>query len=42
MSMPPAGFKPTNPASERPQIDALDRTATESDNKRTYLNILIW
>jgi hypothetical protein len=27
-SMPPAGFKPTNPASERPQTHALDRAAT--------------
>ena len=27
-SMPPAGFEPTIPASERPQIDALDRAAT--------------
>ena len=27
-SMPPAGFEPTIPASERPQTHALDRTAT--------------
>jgi hypothetical protein len=27
-SMPPAGFEPTNPASERPQTHALDRTVT--------------
>jgi hypothetical protein len=27
-SMPPAGFEPTVPASERPQIHALDRAAT--------------
>jgi hypothetical protein len=27
-SMPPAGLEPTIPASERPQIHALDRTAT--------------
>ena len=27
-SMPPAGFKPTIPASERPQTHALDRAAT--------------
>jgi hypothetical protein len=26
--MPPAGFKPTIPASERPQTHALDRAAT--------------
>jgi hypothetical protein len=26
--MPPAGFEPTNPASGRPQILALDRSAT--------------
>ena len=25
--MPPAGFEPTIPASERPQTDILDRTA---------------
>jgi hypothetical protein len=27
-SMPPAGFEPINPVSERPQTHALDRTAT--------------
>jgi hypothetical protein len=27
-SMPPAGFEPTIPVSERPQTHALDRTAT--------------
>ena len=27
--MPPAGFEPTIPASERPQTDALDRAATD-------------
>jgi hypothetical protein len=26
--MPPAGFEPANPASERPQIHALDRAVT--------------
>ena len=26
--MPPVGFEPTNPASERPQTYALDRTVT--------------
>ena len=26
--MPPAGFEPAIPASERPQTHALDRTAT--------------
>ena len=26
--MPPVGFEPTNPAGERPQAHALDRTAT--------------
>jgi hypothetical protein len=26
--MPPAGFEPTIPASERPQTHALDRVAT--------------
>ena len=28
-SMPPAGFEPTIPASERQQIHALDRSATD-------------
>ena len=28
ISMPPTGFEPTNPASQRPQIHALDRAAT--------------
>jgi hypothetical protein len=28
ISMPPAGFKPTIPASERPKTHALDRAAT--------------
>jgi hypothetical protein len=27
--MPPAGFEPTIPVSERPQTHALDRAATE-------------
>jgi hypothetical protein len=27
--MPPVGFEPTIPASERPQTHALDRAATE-------------
>jgi len=27
--MPPAGFKPTIPASRRPQTHALDRAATD-------------
>ena len=26
--MPPAGFEPTVPTSERPQTDAVDRAAT--------------
>jgi len=30
-SMPPAGFETTNPASERPQADALDRAVTGID-----------
>ena len=28
--MPPVGFEPTIPASERPQTYALDRAATET------------
>ena len=35
--MPPAGFEPTIPASERPQIHALDRTATGTGH--THLTI---
>jgi hypothetical protein len=31
--MPPVGFEPTIPASERPQTDALDGTATGIDTK---------
>jgi hypothetical protein len=31
--MPPAGFKPAIPASERPQIHALDRAATGVGDK---------
>jgi hypothetical protein len=31
-SMPPAGFKSTIPASERPQTHAIDRAATGIDS----------
>ena len=34
--MPPVGFEPAIPASERPQTHALDRAATGTDIK--YIN----
>ena len=34
--MPPVGFKPTISAGERPQTDALDRSATGTDSIRNY------
>jgi len=36
--MPPAGFKPTIPATERPQTHALDRADT--DNLLFYYAVL--
>ena len=36
-SMPPAGFAPVIPASNRPQTHALDRAATEIGKCNTYL-----
>jgi len=38
--MPPAGLKPTVPASERPQTHALDRAATQTGEVLLY-NIVI-
>ena len=38
-SMPPVGFEPTIPASERPQTYALDRAATETGS--TYVCIYV-
>jgi len=35
-SMPPAGFDPTIPASERPQTHALDSAVTGTDGYRIY------
>jgi hypothetical protein len=35
-SMPPVGFEPAIPASERPQTHALDRAATGIDNATFY------
>ena len=35
--MPPAGFEPTTPASERQQTPALDCAATGIDNFNAYL-----
>jgi hypothetical protein len=36
--MPPAGFETTIPASERPQIHALDRTATGISHETNIIN----
>ena len=35
--MPPAGFEPAIPASERPQTTVLDHAATEIDFVATWL-----
>ena len=35
--MPPAGFEPAVPPSERPQILALDRSAIEIGTLKYYL-----
>ena len=40
-SMPPAGFEPTISAGERPQIYALDRAATGTSIKYSYLSKII-
>jgi hypothetical protein len=40
-SMPPPGFKPTIPASERPQTHALDRAATGIGLDVTYIHTYI-
>jgi hypothetical protein len=37
--MPPAGFEPSIPASERPQTHALDHVATETGHVFIPLNI---
>ena len=37
--MPPAGFEPTAPTSERPQIRALDRAATVTGRKQLTLPV---
>jgi hypothetical protein len=36
--MPPAGFEPTIPASERPQRHTFDRAATGTGTDGKYLN----
>jgi hypothetical protein len=36
--MPPAGFEPTIPASERPQMHAIDRAATGTGTDEKYRN----
>jgi hypothetical protein len=45
-SMPPVGFEPTIPASERPQTHALDRAASEIDpglfRYCNYFHVLIF
>ena len=38
-SMPPVGFEPTIPASERPQTYALDRAATETGYNLKYMSL---
>jgi len=35
--MPPVGFEPTIPASERPQTYALDRAATGNGRTKIYV-----
>jgi hypothetical protein len=37
--MPPAGFEPTIPASERPQTYALDLAATGIGRQNTYVTV---
>ena len=37
--MPPVGFEPTIPASERPQTYALDRAATETGYNLKYMSL---
>jgi hypothetical protein len=39
--MPPAGFEPTVPASERPQTHALDRVATAIGSESHGLRELV-
>ena len=39
-SMPPAGFEPVIPASERPQSHAFDRAATGIGRFRRYSHII--
>jgi hypothetical protein len=41
-SMPPAGFKPTILASERPKTHALDRTGTGFGTCQFYFNCKFW
>ena len=36
--MPPVGFEPTISAGERPQTYALDRAATGTGNKLSYVD----
>ena len=38
MSMPPVGFEPTISAGEQPQIYALSRVATGTDDGNHYLH----
>ena len=39
--MPPAGFQPATPATERPETHALNRAATEIGLINKYTNILV-
>jgi hypothetical protein len=43
ISIQPAGFEPTIPASERPQTHALDRAATGTDNRVSrHVKMRLW
>jgi hypothetical protein len=39
--MPPAGFEPTIPASERPQTHSLDRAATGTSRRLLLLSVFL-
>jgi hypothetical protein len=40
-SMPPVGFEPTIPVSERPKTHALDRTASGIGSTNTYVTEIV-
>jgi hypothetical protein len=41
-SMPPVGFEPTIPVSERPKTHALERTATGIGNPEYYPGVYVY